>query len=92
MEDLHQQQILEKIESDFYLSNGLLAILFLVSLSGLLVGLTGWIFSTVLLWMIPDSYYVIISLAAFILMGLTLIGQAYIRNLRVSYAKLKASI
>jgi hypothetical protein len=89
MKNLSHQQQLEKIKSEFYLSNSLLVILFLVSFSGLLVGLLGWIHAPIFLWMIPDSYYIVITFMAFILLGFTLIGGALMRNLRISYAELK---
>jgi len=90
MEDLHQQ--LEKIKFEFYFSNSLLAILFMVSFSGLLVGLLGWIHAPIFIWMIPESYYVMIAFFAFILMGLSLVGRALIRNLRISFAELKSTL
>lgn len=90
MEDLRRQQ-LEKIKSEFNLSNSLLAILFILSFSGLLVGLLGWIHAPIFVWMIPDSYYIVIAFLASILLGLTLISSAFIRNLRVSFAELKSN-
>jgi hypothetical protein len=86
MEDLQQQ--IEKIKSEFYLSNSLLAILFIISFTGLTVGFLGWLHVPVYLWTIPDSYYPVLFIAALILMGLTLTGGILNRNLRISFTEI----
>lgn len=86
MEDLQQRQI-EKIRSEFFLSNSLLAILFMISFTGLVVGLMGWLHAPIFVWMIPESYYITIAFAALTLLGLTIMGGALIRNLRISFAE-----
>jgi len=85
MEDLQQQ--LEKIKSEFILSNTLLTVLFFVSFTGLVVGLMGWLHIPIFLWMIPETYYITMAAAALTLMGLTLLGRTLIRNLRISFAE-----
>ncbi|MBR9998494.1 MAG: hypothetical protein KFF73_05950 [Cyclobacteriaceae bacterium] len=91
MEDLQRQKQFEKIESEFFISKGLLAILFIISFSGLLVGLFGLILSPTFLWKIPEYYYMIITFTTFVLLGLALIGRIFIQNLKMAYSELKTS-
>lgn len=86
MEDLQQRQI-EKIRYEFFLSNSLLAILFIVSFTGLVVGVMGWLHIPIFVWMIPESYYITIAFAALSLMGLTIMGGTLIWKLRISFAE-----
>ena len=89
MENLVEQKQFEKIESDFFLSRNLLSILFLISFTGIIIGILGWILSPTFLWKMPDYYYINITLATFVLLGLALVGKKITRDLRVTYLELK---
>jgi hypothetical protein len=89
MGNLLKQKQFEKIESEFLLSKSLLSVLFFISFSGIFIGTTGWILSPTFLWRLPDYYYLNITLAAFILLGLALAGKKLTQNLRMAYSELK---
>lgn len=86
MEDLQQRHI-ENIKSKFILSNSILAVLLIVSFTGLVIGLMGWLHIPIFTWMIPESDYIIIAIASLSIMGLAIMGGALIRNLRISFAE-----
>lgn len=89
MENLVKQQQFEKIESEFFLSKNLLTILFFISFTGIFIGTIGWVLSPTFLWKMPDYYFINITLATFVLLGLALAGKKYTRDLRVAYMELK---
>jgi hypothetical protein len=89
MENLSLQKQYEKLESEFYLSRKLIRVLFILSFSGILIGLIGWISSPGMLWKIPVNYYMLITTAAIILLGFTFIGNVAAGNLKLTFSKLK---
>jgi len=89
MENQQIKKQYEKLESEFYLSKGLLGVLFILSFTGIAVGLLGWIISPGILWKLPVSNYILITSAAVILLGLTFIGRIASRNLTMTFSRLK---
>lgn len=89
MENPVKQQQFEKLESEFFLSKNLLTILFLISFSGIIIGTLGWILSPTFLWKMPDYYYIIITLATLVLLGLALAAKKFNRDLQLAYLELK---
>jgi hypothetical protein len=90
MENLQLQKKFHQLESEFHLFRGILSILFYLSFTGIAVGLFGWILSPGVLWKIPVSYYILITTAAVILLGLTYVGRLASRNLTLTFSRLKA--
>jgi len=89
MENLQQQNQFKEIESEFYLSKSALVVLFFISIAGLLIGLSGWITSPGILWQIPESYYIFITFATIILLGLTFTVRILMQSLSLAITELK---
>ena len=89
MENLLKKHI-EKIDTGFYLTKGLLALLFFVSISGVVTGISGLILSPTFFWELPEHYFMIITATAFILLGLALAGNRNTQRLKVVLSEIKS--
>lgn len=78
-----------EIEMRFNMSAKGIGILFIVSVAGILVGLSGWLLNPPFFWNFPENYYILITFGASKIFALTLIFKILTNNLRLSLNQLK---